>query len=158
MAGGHGEPAVAGKMPRTLSAFRPSSQDGQYQPFEVEEPSGTATLKLGESRATLRYEEKSPNATSPPAKFTRMGDVRQPRPPVPGNEDAPVTPAREKPTNKRKGWVDLPRSREPEPHSPTDPWKHDSKHGTGVHVCACSIIRVYMYRYISCMHASVIRD
>ena len=131
MAGGHGEPAVAGKMPRSLGSFRPSSQDGQYQPFEIEEASGTATLKLGESRATLRYEvEPGHAATSPPAKkFARMGDRRQPMaeaeasPRDPRDENAPPNPEKMS-SSKRKGWVDLPRSREPEAHSPTDSLKH----------------------------------
>ena len=53
-----GSAPVAGKHARYLKAFRPSSQDGQYQPWGP----GTATLEL---QSPTSFAEKPMSPTSP---------------------------------------------------------------------------------------------
>ena len=85
MARSASSPVIAGRHVQGLEAFRGSSQDGQYMPWDEE---GTATLKLGTQSCCM-----------------------EPRPPAPEPATAAAL-AVEKPGGiapERKGWKDLPK-------------------------------------------------
>ena len=110
------QPLLAGKHPVGMSTFRPSSQDGQYRPFQA----GSETLRLESMESLERKEPGKPSfprpviaPTSSPERLRYHNESYvAPTPPS-------VKPKTDKGTPKEKGWVDLPsRKRLREPDSP----------------------------------------
>ena len=161
--------AVAGKSQMSLRKFRPSSQDGQYRPFD---PKSSLTLRLDslESNAAehLAIEQgtlspKAPRVPSvrlPPTKSLDYAARNPPAVSIDPNPTAKPVVAAATPSPCKKGWQDLPwnpkglmrKSKSKRAVSPTASVAWFDSYVLHV-VCACGVFFTQTLGYIMLLEA-----